>query len=96
MDNYLVNQDSLIKLSQCFSAEELETFINDLSNLTEEIAFTSILMKRVDDENAANLLLKQLCIVTIFFRENVELLHEMIKSLEYRPLTEEEIKKLKG
>ena len=96
MKNYMmITQESLLKISQCFSnGEEIETFMTHFMDLTEETYFNMLLAKRTDDDTATNLFMKQLCLLAIFCREHIELIHEMINALDCRPMSHEEIDKL--
>lgn len=92
----IMKKESLRKLADAFSNfEETQTFMNDVFNLTEELHFTQLMVKHVDGENVTNLFLKQICIITIFFREHMELIREFIQRLEFQNISEEELKKMK-
>lgn len=93
----LVSADCFQKIAKCFSdSEEVTTFINQMSDVIEELSFTERLRERTADPNVgAMLLLKQVCIFGMFCREHIDLLHQIISQIDYRELTEEEIEDLK-
>lgn len=97
MKNYMmISPECLVKLSNCFSSpEEVATFLNHTADLVEELLFQGQLAKRVDEESNVTIVMKQICILTIFFREHMELIHQLIANLEYKPISEEEMKKMK-
>lgn len=98
MKNYMmITPESLVKMSQCFSnAEEVATFMNHLADLTEELLFQGQLGKRVSEEANINIVMKQICIMSLFVREHMELIHQLISSIDSKSITEEEIKKMRG
>lgn len=88
---FLVTPEALLQVAQCFSGpEEFETFVGQMAGLLEELSFMGQLESRVDQDAAAIVRLKQICVFTIFCRENMDLLHQLIASTNVREITEEE------
>lgn len=92
----MVTQEMVNKLESCFSdADEMRQFFHSLEELISELTFSFQMRKRLDDEAAALILVKELCWFTLFCRENLELIHQLIANIDYKELTEEEAKRLK-
>lgn len=90
-----ITNESLTKIMGCFTDDEnLRSFIRHLENLNSELSFNFSLMKRVDDENITSVALKQVCLLTIFCREYIDLIHDLISHLQYTKLTQDELNKL--
>lgn len=96
MKNYtMITPESLIKISRCFSSsEEITTFMINLNDIVDELLFQGHLIKRVDDENKTSIVMTQICIISQFVKENIELIHQLISSIESKKINEEEIKRL--
>lgn len=92
---YLVNPESLANISKCFSgSEELEIFMDQLLDVTDEIFFQKELVKRVDEDTGVKIILKQICIISIFVREHMELIQQLISKIDSKSVSEEEMKKM--
>lgn len=91
----MVTPETLNKLGKCFSGvEEVTTFITQMDGLANEITFNVEMRKRIQEDQSAIMLLKQVCFFTLFCREHLDLIHQLIKNLECKEMTEEEIKKM--
>lgn len=92
----IITTESLVKLSQCFSdPEEVQTFIQQMGDVIDEIHFYSQLRLRSEtEEEGIVALLKQVCVFSMFCREHFELIHQLISIVEFRDLTEEEFQEM--
>lgn len=92
----LVTPEDLMRLGKCFSdEEEIRGFILKLDDLTKELEFNTQIFRRVDQNVGPIILLKQIFIFSLFCREHIELLHELIHKLHAEEITEEQMKKIK-
>lgn len=93
----MVTPETLNKLGKCFSdVEEVTTFITQMYDLSNEIGFTVEMRKRIHEDHSAMLLLKQVCIFTLFCREHMDLIHQLIANLECKEISEDEMKQMTG
>jgi hypothetical protein len=88
-----VTAESLQRMADCFaSPEELHAFLGDLTGLADEITFTNQLLVRSLDNNDTRmsllLTMKRMFLFTIFCKENIEVLHDLIAALEYKEIGE--------
>lgn len=91
----MVTAETLEKLDKCFSSvEEVTTFITQMDEIVKELSFYLEMRKRMDKDHSVAVLLKQICVFTLFCREHIDLLHQLIKNLECKEITEEEMKKM--
>ena len=91
----VVTPETLVKIAECFTdSEEMITFTSQMEGLVEELIFNSMLRKRVPSDSSAVLLLKQTCVFGLFCREHMDLIHQIVKNLECKQMTEEEIKEM--
>lgn len=87
----LVTPDSLAKLQKCFSSsQELEDFALQLKEWGEEVGFNFQVMSRMEDDQAGIILLRQICMYTIFVRQNMELTQQLVANLELTECVGEE------
>lgn len=85
-------EESLLGISKCFSgSEELNDFINHIELMNREQLFLTELNSRIHDPDVmAYNYLRQVVITTIFCREHIELIKQLIGALKYDEITEEE------
>ncbi len=90
----IVKRESLKKMLDCFSSEEeFVAFSDELSALVQEITFagTLALRNQEDQELVTTMALKQHFVLALFCKQNIEIIHELIKAVEYTEVTEQEI-----
>ncbi len=93
----MVTPETIDKLIKCFeSTEEVTVFLEQMKTLSDELIFNFSLMQRVDDLSSFNVCTKIICLFSLFCRENVEIVRQLISNIEFKELTEEDMKKLKG
>lgn len=98
MKKYLhITMDTVENITKCFSDdEELVFFIDSINNLCNELSYTIESSKRTNnDALRGGLAIKQICVLALFFREYIEVMHEIVKAMNLEEVTEEEFKKLK-
>lgn len=94
--NLVVTSETFQKLAECFSnAEEYETFFGQMDIMIKEIHFLTEMRSRVSENDCIYLLLRQVCALSLFVREHIDLMHQLISKLEVREMTDEDIQKLK-
>ena len=92
----LITTQTLSKIGQCFSdPQEIETFLLQLEELSSEIVFTTAMRQRVSDEDVAALILKETAMFTIFCRNHIELIQELVKNLDCQEISEDEMKQMR-
>lgn len=93
MKKYMVvKTETLEKILNCFTEkDELDQFMLELHILIDEINFSNMLIIRSveDSEEGTVLLLKQLFLLSVFFKKNIEVLKSIMQVVEYREVTEE-------
>lgn len=93
----MVTPETLNKIGKCFSnADEVATFIMQMDGLANELGFNIEMRKRLPDEHAGILLLKQCAIFCLFCREHMDLIHQLVQNLDCKEMTEDEIKRIMG
>jgi hypothetical protein len=91
----MITPTTLTKLGQCFSnPEEIQLFIHQMDELASEVSFSVQMRKRVSDEDAALVLLKQVAMFTVFCREYMDLVQQLVANLDCKEITEEEKNKM--
>lgn len=89
----MVTTETLGKLGACFSnSEEVETFIAQMDDVINEINFLMMLRGRVTNLESAYVVLKQVCILGIFCREHLDLIHQLIRNIDTKEISEEDLK----
>ena len=96
MKKYMVvTSETLTNLGKCFSTiEELETFVLHLDELGKEIMFSTILRNKVGKDNLTYVVLKQISILALFCRENMELMQQLVNRVEYKEISEDEAEEI--
>jgi hypothetical protein len=90
-----VKTESLKKILDCFTnQEEFHNFAQDLAGVIDEIVFTGhVAHRNLDhDEFVTLMALKQFFVFGLFCQQNIEVIHELIKVIEYTEVTEDEKK----
>lgn len=93
----LVTKETLQKIASCFaSGEEMVDFARQFSDLIEEVLFSAQLAKRsgFNDDYSKLMVMKQMFMIGVFFRDNLEVLHQFIQAINYTEITKEERDKL--
>jgi len=93
----MITPETFTKLGGCFAGgEEVQTFVEQMNEVMDELAFNKLLIQRVELDQSTVLLMKQICIFSLFCREHMDLIHQLIANLSLHEMTEEEINKFKG
>lgn len=98
MEKYtMVTRETLAKMTDCFSGtEEMQQFISQLDEVAKELNFSTMLRTKVDDDSAVILIMKEIVVFTLFCREHLELIHELIRNIDITEITEQEKKGMQG
>ncbi len=92
----LVTTESMGELGKCFSSpEEIVTFLSQMGHLAKEITFAAEMRNKVSEKDAVYVSLRQVCLFTLFCREHVELVQQLIKTVKIQEITQEELDNLK-
>lgn len=89
----MVKTKSLQNMLDCFvSGEEFTDFTDELSAAIEEIIFASQLANRNTENQdfSTMMVMKQLFVLGLFCKKNIELIHQLIRAIEYKEITKEE------
>lgn len=88
----IVEAETLKNLLDCFSnAEEYQTYIESLVGLITEFTFSRAFQERADTQDEVdNQTIKQVFMMAIFFRENYDLIQNLVRVVDYKHATEEE------
>lgn len=94
----ILTDECVRNIAQSFSdPEEAQFFISDLDDATDELSFLyQLRIRSTSEEQTALFVIKQACTLAMFCREHIELVQQLISCLDYRDLTEEELKELEG
>jgi|SRR5690242_19887379 len=94
MDKYnMVTKETLEKLMKCFTdTEEMQKFISHMDATTNELNFCMLLRGKVDDDSAFVTILKQVILFTLFCREHLELIHELVRNIDVKEISDKDFK----
>ncbi len=93
----MVTPETLNKLGQCFAnSDEVQQFIVQMDNLAHEMVFSEQMRNRVSEKDSVLVLLRQVAVFTLFCREHMELVQQLVKNCVTEEISEEELKKLMG
>ncbi len=93
MSHFMITKESLEKMIGCFaSSEEFDKFNEELAASIDEVLFTQMIRNRKTDDTEMQtaLTLKQIFIMIVFFRNNVEVLLDLIRCIDYKEISSEE------
>lgn len=98
MKKYLhISMDTVDKVCDCFCDDaEMMNFVSSIDSLSNELSYIVESGKRArDDALRGGLAIKEICVLALFFRENIELVNQIVNTMHLEEVTEEEFKKLK-
>lgn len=82
-DIHYISIKSLKNIRECFvNIEEKQEFLSSLWSLIDELSFQIKLMNRAAQENVDDVAMTQVCLMTLFFRDNFELFRDMMGKIE--------------
>jgi hypothetical protein len=91
-----VSKESSHKLLEAFSStDEMDEFMHNFSMFVKEQFWMHSTAERASVDDAVTMFLSQLSLFTIFCRQNIELIKELVARLEVQNMTEEQIEELK-
>ena|ERR1700733_585169 len=88
-----VNSDAIIKIKDCFTGlDEYTDFIRGFNETIDDHLFTSSKIVREQDENKIVILtIRQIIVMALYFREHIDLIHQIISVLDCKEISEEEM-----
>ncbi len=90
----IVKIETIEKMMACFSSEsEYQEFGLNLNQLAQELQYLGLIMVR-DSEKISQMLAKQTFNFAMFCRDNIELIQELVKSVNYSVVSEEYVENL--
>lgn len=100
MKKYMyVTNETLAKIMSCFAnREELNEFAMSLSITVDEITYAAsqAIREEPGTERFHSLIAKQYFHMALFCRKNIDVIHELIKAVDYSEITEEEKTRLEN
>ncbi len=92
----MVTTETLSNLGTCFAnTDEVVEFTSQMREVVNELSFCMQTRDRLEGEASAIMLLKQICIFTLFCREHMDLIHQLVAGVVCKEITEDEMKELK-
>jgi hypothetical protein len=98
MKKYLhISMDTAQRILECFvNDDDSANFIENIEDLVNELSFVIESCKRAhNDTLKAGLAIKEICVLALFFREHIEVMHQIIKTMHLEEVSEEEFNKLR-
>lgn len=95
---FVMTIEALNKLGNCFaSPEEVKQFDKEMLDTVDELYFYYQMRSRINDtQDSATVLLKQIAWMTLFFRDNMELIHQLVAKCEATKISEDEMNHMTG
>ncbi len=91
----VITVETIQKISNCFTdTDEVIDFVKSMDILAEEIVFAKQYMQRTSGDLSAAQLAIQIIAFTDFCRERMDMLNQLVRSLDFQEMTEEEILKM--
>lgn len=91
----VVTPEILSKIDKCFaSVEEAEEFMQDFHHLIAELDYITQTLPRADKHCGTMLMFKQLCQFALFCREYPEIIQNLLRTVNYELMTEEQIQEM--
>lgn len=90
-NGFRVDIESVMKSLECFeSDEEIALFASNFASVCMEVTkIGGEVMKTPEEQRAlyaAGGMMKQIALIVLFYRQNIELLQELIKTIKYEEL----------
>lgn len=91
-----IKQESLQKMSRCFAnVDEAAEFITHMDNIVDELFYNIQIRRRTaDDNDNAGIIVRQICTLLLFLRQNTELIHQLTTAMELYEVDEDEMKRI--
>lgn len=94
---HAVTLETLENLRLCFAdGGEFATFVQGLDELVSDLHFTFEARRREMPGDKLLLTMNQIAAFTIFIRQNMDLVRQLISKCETRPLSDDEVRAYKG
>ena len=83
------------KMAKCFeSVEDIKEFSDALCHLGQEFVFLDKLISNLPQDSEPAIRMKSIAMLTLFVRENIECIRDLIKVCDLKPVSEEQVKEL--
>jgi len=91
----VVTPEIISKIDKCFaSQQEAEEFMLDFHHLISELDYITRTLPKADKRCGTMLMFKQLCQFSLFCREYSEIIQNLLRTVNYELLTEEQIQEM--
>lgn len=91
----VITQGTINKIATCFTDKnEIVEFVQAMDFLAEELVFSRQYRERSSNEESTMQLAVQIIAFTDFCRERMDMLNQLVGSLSFEEMTEEEIKRM--
>lgn len=95
MQYAMMTTEVVQKMIKCFEGpEDIRQFCDAIYGLGSEFLFIQKLIDYLPEDATPGLQMKCVAMLTLFLRENIECLRELIKVCDVKPVTEEQVKNL--
>lgn len=95
MNRFLIDDESIKKMRSSFTDdEELSKFMLDYLNFIDESFYYNMMRTKAEPQESGIILVKQLFAFASFCREYMDVIHSIVRNMEYREVTEEELKQI--
>jgi hypothetical protein len=87
----LIDSETLGKMFNVFSGkDEFNQFICHIDSLVNELLFLMLLRGKVSEQECINVVMKQVCVISVFSREHIELIHDLVNKIDSKEISEDE------
>ena len=86
MGYYKIPGENIAKIPDCFeNSEEIVSFLESFAMVIAELRLVSEEVNSAEDkEYAAGFgMLKQIAVIVLFYRQHIEILHDLIRTIQY-------------
>jgi hypothetical protein len=91
----MITTEVMDKMCACFSSvQEVMDFCDTIEEVGRELVFLARLRERLPDMANAGMRMKEIAMLVMFFRDNIEILRQLVNVCEIKPVSDEEVEKM--
>ncbi len=91
----MLTTEVLDKMCKCFdSVQEIIDFCDTIENISAELIFLKKLRDHLPSDSEPSIRMKAITMLTLFVRDNIEILRNLIQVCEVTHLDEEKVKRM--